>query len=98
MLGIICSYLHLNPWDRLNGDFDNDRIVLYTYLVMDSNVKLFEELCVNRGYIMHSIMNDLPGFGMYFKTHLKKIPFEDIKMKLSLRMRKLIDPNENEEK
>lgn len=66
LIGIASSYLGLAPFDRLNGSFDNDRIVLYTLLVMTPDRELFTTLAKTRAYMFLSLLNDLPGFGSYF--------------------------------
>ena len=66
LIGIASSYLGLAPFDRLNGGFDNDRIVLYTLLVMSPDRELFTTLARTRAYMFLSLLNDLPGFGSYF--------------------------------
>lgn len=44
MLGIMASFVRLAPFDRLSGGFDNDRIVLYTYLMVKADTTLFARL------------------------------------------------------
>ena len=33
ILGIICEHLHYVPFNKLNGEISNDRIVLYTFII-----------------------------------------------------------------
>lgn len=66
MLGIMASFVRLAPFDRLSGGFDNDRIVLYTYLMIKADTTLFARLVEQENCILLSFLNDLPGFGNQF--------------------------------
>ncbi|CAL5992796.1 Conserved_hypothetical protein [Hexamita inflata] len=90
MIGIICAYLAITPFDRLNGDFDNDRIVLYTYFIMSNDLELFEKLIEYRGYIILSILNDMPGFGLYFFNKQCFQSYDSIQQFIALPIRKSI--------
>ena len=78
LIGIASSYLGLAPFDRLNGSFDNDRIVLYTLLVMSPDRELFTTLARTRAYMFLSLLNDLPGFGSYFAARNAGMSYEEL--------------------
>lgn len=78
MIGIICNYLHMSPYDRLNGSFETDRIVLYTKLLLTMDVGFYEQLLRHKSYLAYSILNDMPGFGSYFFNKQCLVSYEEL--------------------